>query len=216
MNVGVAYIYCDYKGQDQTALNLVASLLRQLVQRRSVIPEELMAVYEKHKSKHTHPSLAEYSSLLQLVLRGFSQVFIVIDALDEYTEDDGTRDSFLTEIRKLQPDIHLLVTSRWVPNIEHEFEESSRLEIRASDEDVKIYLEARVVKAARLQRLVKEDPKLHDEIIETIAKNSQGMYVYQKSFGVNFVNVSNKVLVGSVTYELSSNETPSQRSSVGS
>src|SRR5579862_3445203 len=109
MNVGVAYIYCEYKGQDQTAINFVASLLRQLTQQLSIIPDKLMAVYKKHKDRHTHPQLGKYSSLLQLVLRGFSQVFIVIDALDEYTEDDGTRDSLLTEIRKLQPDIRLLV-----------------------------------------------------------------------------------------------------------
>jgi hypothetical protein len=209
MNVGVAYIYCDYKGQDQTAINIVASLLRQLAQQLSIIPDELMAMYSKHRNRHTHPPLGEYSSLLQFVSRSFSQVFVVIDALDEYAEDDGTRDTLLAEIRKLQPDIHLLVTSRWIPNIEREFEGSSRLEIRASNEDVKRYLKGRIMKAARLQRLVKENPTLYDEIINTIAKNSREMYVYRESLRLflYFIDASNKVLVGPITYELPSNET---------
>ncbi|KAI9766511.1 MAG: hypothetical protein M1840_006468 [Geoglossum simile] len=64
------------------------------------------------------------------------------------------------------------------------------------------------VKAARLQRLAKEDLTLHDEITNTIAKNSQGMYVYQESLRLflYFIDAPNKVLVSSTAYELSSSE----------
>jgi hypothetical protein len=51
------------------------------------------------------------------------------------------------------------------------------LEIRASEEDIRKYLKARISKAARLRRHVKADAKLEETIINTIVENSQGMYV---------------------------------------
>ena len=174
--VGLAYIYCNYKElREQTATNLVASLLQQLVQQQSNIPDGIVALYREHTDKRTRPALTEYSSSLQSILHDFSKVFIVIDALDECTENDGTRHKFLTEIKKLLPHIHLLITSRWVANIEREFEGSTRLEILASDEDVAIYVKSRIEKEARLKRHVKEDPIMQDTIINTIVKNSRGM-----------------------------------------
>jgi hypothetical protein len=177
-STGLAYVYCNYKElRNQTATNLIASLLQQLVQQQLNLSDAVIALYEKHINKRTRPSLVEYSNLLQSVVHDFSKVFIIIDALDEYIEEDGTRDHFLTEIRRLQPDIHLLVTSRWLPDIEHELKGLIRLEIRASDEDVTKYVKARIENGTRLKRYVNDDPTLLDAIIDTVVKNSQGMYV---------------------------------------
>jgi hypothetical protein len=111
-NVAIAYIYCSYKEQrDQTVLNLIASLLKQLVQRNAVISEKIISLYENHIKKQTPLTLKECSNLIKLEAHRFSKVFMVIDALDECSKINGTRMSFLTEIRKLQPSIHLLVTS---------------------------------------------------------------------------------------------------------
>ena len=82
-NAAVAYIYCNYKEQNQTAINLVASLLQQLVQGQSVISNDIIAIYRRHSRKQTRPSFAEYSELLESEAHRFSKVFIVIDALDE-------------------------------------------------------------------------------------------------------------------------------------
>jgi hypothetical protein len=85
--------------------------------------------------------------------------------------------SFLMEIRKLPPSIHLLVTSRHTPTIEREFEKAARLEIRANDEDVKRYIECRIEMEHQLVRLVKRYPLLQENIISTIAKKAKGMLV---------------------------------------
>ncbi|KAH0536690.1 hypothetical protein FGG08_006456 [Glutinoglossum americanum] len=175
-NVAIAYIYCSYKEQeDQTVVNLIASLLQQLVQRNPIISDEVMSLHRSHIRKRTRPKLDEYSSLLQSEVCRFSKVFIVIDALDECPESKRTRDNFLVEVRKLQPRIHLLVTSRHVSTIEREFEKSARVEIRASDEDVKRYLEGRVKTEGRLVRHVKADPALQDTIVNTIAEKAKGI-----------------------------------------
>jgi hypothetical protein len=175
-DVAIAYIYCSYKEQeDQTAVNLIASLLQQLVQRNHVISNDIMSLYHYHKQKQTRPTAGKWSKLLESEVRRLSKVFIVIDALDECPESNGTRDNFLAEIRKLQPITHLLVTSRHIPTIEREFEKAARVEIRASDEDVRRYLERRIESGGRLVRLLKADPALQATIANTIVENAKGM-----------------------------------------
>jgi Cdc6-like AAA superfamily ATPase len=174
-NIAVAYIYCSYKEQErQTDANLIASLLQQLVQRNPFIPDEISSLYHHHIKKQTRPTLGEWSKLLESEIRRLSKVFIVIDALDECS--DATRESFLAEIRKLSS-IHLLITSRHISTIEREFEKKASVEIRASDSDVRRYLEGRIEKECRLARHVKADPTLKETIINTIVENSKGMFL---------------------------------------
>jgi len=108
-------------------------------------------------------------------VRRISKVFIVIDALDECPESNRTRESLLAEIRKLQPTIHLLITSRHILAIKREFEQAAQVEICASSEDVKKYLKYRIESEGRLVRLVKADPALQAAIVNTIVANAKGM-----------------------------------------
>src|SRR5436190_10435295 len=83
-NVAIAYIYCSYKEQeDQTDVNLIASLLQQLVQSNPIIFDEIASLYDDNIKKQKRPTLSEWSKLLQLEIRSLSKVFIIIDALDE-------------------------------------------------------------------------------------------------------------------------------------
>lgn len=175
-NVAVAYIFCNYKDQaNQTVVNLVASLLQQLMRSHAVLPQEFAHFINRHIWKRTRPTRAEWSNLLQLQIRRFDRVFIVVDALDEYSEEGGTRDSFLNEIRKLQPFVHLLITSRPISGIENELDGATHLEIRATDGDVSRYLENRIVKEGRLRRLLRADLALQETIIAKIVENAKGM-----------------------------------------
>jgi hypothetical protein len=160
---------------DQKAVDLIASLLQQLVQRGLVISDDIVSLYRHHSKKQTRPTLDELSKLLQSEVRRLSDVFIVIDALDECLEGNHTGESFLAEIQKLQPTIHLLITSRHISTIEREFEKAARVEIRASHEDVRRYLEGRIESKGRLARLVKADPTLQATIVNTIAEKAEGM-----------------------------------------
>jgi hypothetical protein len=100
-DVKVAYLYCDYKASDQTAVNLIASLLQQIVESETKLLDG---------RKRTCPSLADFTRLLQKEAQRFSRIFIVIDAVDE-CRDDNTRDSLFSEITKLKPYLHLLITA---------------------------------------------------------------------------------------------------------
>ena len=116
---GIAFVYCNYKEQkEQTLVNLISSLLGQLVDKASLIPEDLYHLYQRHKKKGIRPSLSEYLKLLHYVVFQFSAVFIVIDALDECSESDGIRERLIDNIYRLLPEIRLFVTSRRLFDIE--------------------------------------------------------------------------------------------------
>ena len=114
-----------------------------------------------------------------MVVTESSKVFIVVDALDELSDD--CRPKFLPEIFKIQvkTNLNIFVTLRPTLNIEKEFKECilcQSLEIRAMDEDVECYLESRV---SELRILLPKD--LWKDIKTTILYAVKGMYVLPKS-----------------------------------
>jgi len=179
-NIGIAFVYCNYKELDQTAENLTASLLRQLVQSKPVLPDQISDLYNKHYTRQTRPSLAETIPLIRGIAQTYSKTFVLIDALDEYREQDGTHDTLINALHELHPDVHLLVTSRYVPFIESEFDDAMKVEVRASDENIAAYIRSQVVGARRFQRIIGEDAGLQSNIIEVITKNCQGMFLMAK------------------------------------
>ena len=96
-------------------------------------------LYNVHINKGTRPSIDEISRALQYVLAKISAVYIEIDAIDECQDSDGTRRLFLAKLQELQAktDLRMMVTSRIIPDIIDRFKMAKKLEVRASDEDVK-------------------------------------------------------------------------------
>lgn len=175
----ITFVYFEYKEQEnQSAINILASLLQQLVQVKAVIPEGVMALYRRNRQGGSPPTLEEISGLLLAEARNFvGKFFIIIDALDECSELNGTRIALLGEIRKLQRISKILITSRETAAIEHELACSARLEICANDHDIGNYVERRIMSETRLARWVVEDEALRKTIFSTLVKNAQGMYV---------------------------------------
>ena len=134
-----------------------------------------MSLYEAHTLSQTRPSITEYMELLRLAVRSYSKVLVIIDALDECNEDDGTRKALISELRKLQPQLSLLVTSRDIPNLQRQLQDAARLEILASDDDIRHYIEERISISDRLSMYVKKDSSLRELMIETVTKNAKGM-----------------------------------------
>jgi len=171
----VAYVYCNYKERNCTASNVIASLLLQLVERQVEMPEEIKKAYQQHAKCKTRPPLGEYVSLLKQAVCRFSMVYIVIDALDECSDADGTG-GFLPEIRRLPSHVRLLVTSRVVASIEAGFEGEVRLDILATDKDVEVYAAARIEESKQLAEHVKDDPGLRTLILDSTVQRARGMY----------------------------------------
>jgi hypothetical protein len=101
--IRIAYPYCNFRRRDeQKAKDLLASLLNQLSQGRSSLPDNIKAFYNHHKDKRTRPSFNEISRTLQSVATMYSRAFIIVDVLDECQVSDGCRSRFLSEIFNLQ------------------------------------------------------------------------------------------------------------------
>ncbi|OTB06199.1 hypothetical protein M426DRAFT_119710 [Hypoxylon sp. CI-4A] len=170
-DVGIAYIYCNYKQQaDQTATDLLLSILKQLTRRRPVLPDAVKTLHDRHKQKR--PSIEEISDNLKSVSRLYSRVFIVIDALDECQSSNGCRAKLLSKIFVLQKQGgNVLATSRFIPDIVERFSGFPSLEVRARESDVKRYLARRINDIPRFGR----NPKLQEEIAKVIPEAVDGM-----------------------------------------
>jgi Cdc6-like AAA superfamily ATPase len=177
-SVGIAYIYCNFRrNQDQKTVDLLASLLKQFSQGFTLMPQSLRRLHESHQSQRTRPSIVEISQTMQSVVSEYSKAFIIIDALDECQDSGGDRKRFLAELFSLQAKtgVCLLATSRSIPNIEKEFKgRSTRVEIRASDYDLKRYVSENIT---RLPAFVLRSVDLQKEVECSIIGAVDGMYV---------------------------------------
>jgi len=172
---GIAYLYCNYKKyQEQKAINLFSALLKQLAQ-PSLTPEPVQVLYKQHQQRQTRPSIDEILKTLHAVIQNHTQVFVIVDALDECQEGPEYRDALLVGLRSLPaPQTRLMVTSRPIPKITQEFQNSSILEIRAREDDVRLFVENRT---ARLPACVLRNRGLKQLIITQITDHVEGMYV---------------------------------------
>jgi len=150
-------------------------MLQQLAQRRPHLSNEIQCLYDTHISKGTRPKVSEITQALQAEIRGLSNLFVVVDALDECSQSEDKRDQFLDELQKLTTS-QVLITSRpHISNIPEYFDDVSSLEILATDDDIKIYIKERISKQNRLKLFLQEEPALRDAIIDGIIKNVRGM-----------------------------------------
>jgi Cdc6-like AAA superfamily ATPase len=173
LDVGIAYLYCDFRQKhQQKAQDLLASLLKQLSQRQSTLPDSVQSLYDKHRKKQTRPSPDEISRTLQSVVGTYTRVMIIVDALDECQVSDGCQRMFLSEISSLQTKnrVNLFATSRYIPDVMERFKGSMQLEIRAHDEDVRQYLDVRISQSS--QELLENH---REEIKSEITKAVDGM-----------------------------------------
>ncbi|KAJ5655363.1 hypothetical protein N7507_007313 [Penicillium longicatenatum] len=169
----IAYLYCTYgKRKDQTAYNLLRTILRQFSEQSTPIPKSVDLLYAFHTSRHSRPTYDEIAATLLTVCRGLSKSFLVVDALDECS--DETSQDLLKEVQMLQARTKLsfMVTSR--KSLQQEFGNALVLEIRAQGTDIERYLDSRL---GKLSSCVTKDDRLRQDIKAQIIQSSDGMFL---------------------------------------
>ncbi|KAH8708531.1 hypothetical protein GQ44DRAFT_815540 [Phaeosphaeriaceae sp. PMI808] len=155
---GVGYHACSYpqaaRSRRPSALGLVKRL------------------YEQHVRHATRPSLDDIFSALRDAVAQYPYVFIVVDALDECQRE--TRRQLLSKLLALQEeaDVRLIVTSRFVPDVEDTLRLAIRLEVKASNEDVKQFVVGQI---DRLPRCVQRNKASQDLVQEKVVEAVDGM-----------------------------------------
>jgi len=114
-NTAVTCFYFDFAARkEQTAINMLGSLLRQMISRARMIPEDIRQELREQRQvvSGRKPRLGDIVKILQLMTSS-QRTFMIIDALDECTAPQRFRlfDS-LKEILQKSPGTRILVTGR--------------------------------------------------------------------------------------------------------
>lgn len=174
----LVYVYCDYNlRESQTSLTLVSSLLEQVLRSttRSSLPPVVLSLHTKHSQRGTLPTLKQVSDVFRQVCSDCDIVRVVVDGLDEFATSDDDSLQLIDTVRGLGTNIRLLVTSRTSTTFDSYFEKAARLDILGQHKDIRLYLESQIRKQSRLERHVRADPALGEDIIKAITEGSRGM-----------------------------------------
>ncbi|KAJ7443837.1 ankyrin repeat-containing domain protein [Mycena latifolia] len=179
-DTGVAVLYLNHKETEvQSPSNLLAGLWRQLVLEKS-LPLAVDQLYAKHREPCTRPSLEQIQAVLRSIISQYSEIFIVVDALDEYPEKQ--RDVLLRCLWALGQNVNLMLTSRPHVNIDNVVGNANieALKIRATEDDVRQHIDGQILKPSRLSKHIQNCPSLRNEIERRIVRRSDGMFLLAK------------------------------------
>lgn len=172
-DTGVGYLFCNHKAQsEQRAPALLAVLLKQLIQTRPALIKSLGKIMESCRG--CAASVDHVYTALKSTCGSYKNVYLIIDALDEYDDKDNTRSLWIDQLLDLQREtgVRILFTSRAIPTIVEKFQHLPTLEVRAHGEDVRMFV---CGKLPRLPRCIQHNKELQNTIVTTITEAADGM-----------------------------------------
>ena len=172
----LAYFYFDFQDERKRHLDgFVRSLLQQLALQDGHGLQVLEDLYSRCLYGQRQPSRNELLKTFQDISQGFSETYIIIDALDECAEIKTVLNTteFLT---KVVPSIHVLATSRWDPNIKRHFESLSAvavpIEVASIQDDIYTYIHETIHSDPKIARW---PATVQEEIEKALVAGAHGM-----------------------------------------
>jgi hypothetical protein len=179
----LAYFYFDFNdAQKQDPELMLRSLLCQLLQCSSTIAKGVDALFSSCDNGKRQPSLHALLEVTPQVMRQFTHVYIVLDALDECTQRPKLLDVLETVARWQLDNVHLLMTSRKERDIESSLESYVKeedavcLQRDVVDKDIQRYVTQRLSDDKALAKWNK-DAVVKQEIEASLTNGARGMYV---------------------------------------
>lgn len=174
----LSFFYCDFrKPGAQNAVSVIGSLVAQLCSQMGFCPEELDHAFS-HSKNGNSPQKRPSFTILREVLRSLARlrrITLLIDAIDEC---EGRKDllDFLISLRDCGARISVLVSSREEMDIKDALKSFMHVRLESHtkdvDEDIKSYIEHRLVSDQRLQSL---QSSLKEDIKQSLRAKSAGM-----------------------------------------
>ena len=206
-NAGLAWVFCNHKRQaTQTASALISSILKQILQQRLIAEGvevnasqisfrsavvsrffhpmspslRVLRILEECKKSGTRLMRDQLIQALVLLCTGSRSTCIVIDALDECSDQYAERTRLIKGLRHLQRAelnlrVNLMFTTRFVEQIIDSIGPATSFEIRAPKTDIKLYVEGRL---EGFSTTVRSDHQLKQSISERIVESADGMYAW--------------------------------------
>lgn len=185
-NMEIAYIYCDHRNhRKETPLSLLSTIIRQMLSSSSLLfPAVRKACIDlSRKYAEVNGLIKEHISLLKTLSKAFTRTYLIIDAVDEVPEFGiqglETRQGFLEALSSLADHSRLFITSRPHTNIASAFPgiSLSTIQVQAAEADIVSYVSSRITTSTRLKAFVSKDEVLQSEIVQTVQKKANGMFL---------------------------------------
>ncbi|KAM0436823.1 hypothetical protein ACHAPT_002535 [Fusarium lateritium] len=180
-DIAVAFFFCDYKNEATlTPVNIFGAIASQIARQRDDAFDLLQDYYQELHPTRALDRAADADELRATITKMselFNQTIIVIDGLDECSENtDSVLDS-ISELATSTTSTSLALFSRDEFNIrtwlQDEFEEIS---IEAHKEDVELFVRAEMEQRIQNNRLKLSNLKIKEEIVEELITRANGMF----------------------------------------
>ncbi|GAQ42408.1 hypothetical protein TRIVIDRAFT_229138 [Aspergillus niger] len=179
----VCSLFCSYQSDPQeSVLDLLLSLLRQLAVKGAYLHPTIQEMHKRHTEARTRPSMTEVKTELVKIAREYKDVFIVVDALDEYCSSSAEElNALLTTLFNLQKEapINIMATSRPHSQKLSSFDRLAvrcvTKEIRAQDGDIEVYLNSRMTNAD--EEFAISHPDAQGDVLRAVTKSIDGMFL---------------------------------------
>ncbi|KAI0885887.1 ankyrin [Annulohypoxylon maeteangense] len=176
----LAYVYCDYRQrQDQKASILLGNIWAQLFLRRGPSATEVEQMFGEIFARFDFtPNRTHMINLIreELTNGDWKRVYIVVDALDECS-DENERNGFIDGLHSLQPLVNVLVTSRTLHSDNGGFNDVRSIWFTPTNEDMGIYIDARIRESKKISSYVERKPELAKEIRRIVIDRANGMFL---------------------------------------
>ena len=103
-----------------------------MASQRTDVAEQVVELYKRVPADPSaHASQADCFKLLSYCAQKFDWIYLVVDALDECSEDEAVWRDLINDVRKYTPGVNILVTTRPLANIENTFQNAVKVTIHA-------------------------------------------------------------------------------------
>ncbi len=178
---GVAYFYFDFNDiEKQKPENMIRSVIKQFFAQTVKKCSQLELSFSSCNKGERQPSRDDLLLILKEMIKGYNKTYIILDALDECLD----RPDLLEVIEHIHewklPQLHMLVTSRMLTDIEEVLEPMIEprnricIQSAAVNSDIEIYVDYRLRNDRKLSRWIKH-PKAQEEIKNTLKEKADGM-----------------------------------------
>ena len=173
------YLYFQGSGETKPTLtDIFVNLLVQLLQQKSSehVEDILKAQYQIWSRTRVFPSPSDFESMLQAEISTFGTVHLVIDALDDF-EQEETRRRVVEIVNSLPSNVNTLITSRTGWLLGRELEADQELQIVPKADDIAKYVRSRISNDEVMRRevLLNTRNDIEQDIINSITTASKGM-----------------------------------------
>lgn len=180
-DVGHAYFYFTFRDESkQTTEGLLRSIIVQLSSQRPFLPEEVRDLYNVHGKQQQGPPLLDLTRVFFSLLQSFRKTYLMIDALDECSEQDAMLD-LITQMSTADQhscNTSLLIMSRRERAIEVTLQDivtdSICIQSELIEADIRLHVCSRLANDRDLKR---HSDSIKQDIEEALVNGAGGMYV---------------------------------------